>query len=1439
MKNGHLNGEVIQDPLGTCSRIYEPDGTPCEIKGYTSSLIKKIIVYISYFLTCGLLRLVFHWMPQWMLKCTHRLCPLPDAQKVLIKDSSGVYFVLRVLTSVIEDEGEMMVKLHTVPINKVAPDCSGSMDKDPNITIYFFYKKLKYIWDRDLCQFNLLSEWDGCPYVKLFPARPLPEHIVVNRRALYEPNEIVLRITPIIKLLLTKCLNPFYCFQAFSCALWFADDYWMYASCILIMSVLSLIMQVYELRRNEIALKKTVCGSALVSACREVNGLSDFIQVDSTELVPGDLIEIPRKGCVMHCDAFVLTGNCIVNESTLTGESVPVTKTPLPDNQQLDGGCNLNAMARHVLFGGTSVIQTRNYANERVLALVARTGFRTAKGELVRSILFPKPMKFKFTQDALKFVLALACLSVIGLGLSIYLMYRSGVDTKSMFIRALDLVTIVVPPALPVAMTVGIVFAQRRLRSQDIYCINPGAINVCGVVSVTCFDKTGTLTEDGLDLWGVVPNDQGNFGEPQFKPHELERGPLIETMATCHSLTLIEGVLSGDPLDLKMFQSTQWEFSEQISEDHCKFEMAVPAIVRPPAKSSSTHLPLESTVNPEMLPYEIGIIRQFPFTSSMQRMSVVARVLNSTHFNLYVKGAPEMIEALCRRDTIPSDFHSVLLQYTREGYRVLALAWRPLKISYTRVLRIPRERAEHDLLFLGFLVMENRLKPESAPVIQTLRNANIRPIMVTGDNMLTAVSVARDCEMIDELDRIIIVSAKPPPKVGLSSTNLDDVAAGDVTVGRTVPISFPVDANFSAPSSFVAMAHDSPLVEFHYAEDLHKPVTEVTATDGGWRNGQLRPSHPEKARHRWFRRRWKSRTRTPVTVAVNVDDGAAENDHVIDASHSHRVNIRMIDRPDFHLAISGKTWAVIKEHYPWLIPKLVVKGTVFARFSPDQKTQLIEALQSVGYFVAMCGDGANDCGALKAAHAGISLSEAEASVASPFTSKQQNISCVPTLVREGRCALVTSFGTFKFMCGYSLVQFFTTILLYTIGSNITDPQFLFIDLFLITTLSVTFGYTRAYAHLSVEPPNMHLVSAVTLMSLGFQLLVNYLFQLGSYLWVRAQPWYINLYEVSEDFELKNYESTVLFIISAYQYSILAIVFSKGAPYRRSIVSNTLFIVNLVVCLAVTIYLTTYPFDELLDFFQMVRIPSAIFLLIIHSAALANFMACYLLETFVDGVSFRRRLLHIRRALFPRRVERKDYERIREEIDRLAGSWPPIIRSASVQALPRELFNEGDAVPSTNLERRKLTTSGFSSDTEDESVSPGLTCLPAPGPPVHRVEVSKTVNNANITIIDSRPRRQPITSARSRRRHSAGELRLDSQPSRTSDSTVVHFDSPDDEDVFEYPPKESRHGTQPPWLRNVRRRSRSSGPTSEGLFVTFVSPAPDSIFVEPGGSYNRV
>lgn len=94
----------------------------------------------------------------------------------------------------------------------------------------------------------------------------------------------------------------------------------------------------------------------------------------------------------------------------------------------------------------------------------------------------------------------------------------------------------------------------------------------------------------------------------------------------------------------------------------------------------------------------------------------------------------------------------------------------------------------------------------------------------------------------------------------------------------------------------------------------------------------------------------------------------------------------------------------------------MVKTQVFARMSPDEKNEVVERLQALGYTVLMCGDGANDCAALKAADVGISLSEAEASVAAPFTSSIPDISCVIEVIKEGRAALATSFSCFKYMC---------------------------------------------------------------------------------------------------------------------------------------------------------------------------------------------------------------------------------------------------------------------------------------------------------------------------------------------------------------------------------------------------------------------------------------
>ncbi|MEE6501481.1 hypothetical protein FKM82_004204 [Ascaphus truei] len=607
-----------------------------------------------------------------------------------------------------------------------------------------------------------------------------------------------------------------------------------------------------------------------VSVCRSNQEVEEIL---STDLVPGDIMLIPPNGTIMPCDSVLISGTCIVNESMLTGESVPVTKTNLPDpwrdSRETESDIySTEVHRRHTLFCGTNVIQTRFYAGEPVKAIIVRTGFSTSKGQLIRSILYPKPTDFKLYRDAYLFLLCLVGVAGIGFIYTVVNSIIHKVPAGIIIIESLDIITITVPPALPAAMTAGIVYAQRRLKNLGIFCISPQRINICGQLNLVCFDKTGTLTEDGLDLWGIQRAE--------------------------HARQILD---------------------EATEEETALHNRIMPTVVQPPKQPVTEAKPAASQ---EMelfeLPttYEIGIVRQFPFSSALQRMGVVARVLGEKRMDAYVKGAPEVIASLCKQETVPADFAGVLEEYTKQGYRVIALAHRRLetKMSWHKVQNISREVIENNMTFLGLIIMQNKLKEETPAVLEDLHKANIRMVMVTGDNMLTAISVARDCGMILPQDKVIIAEALPPK---------DGQAAK---------------------------------INWHYADTL--PRSNLNAINS-------------------------------EDIPVKLVNDSLEDNQMI----------------DYHFAMNGKSFAVILEHFQDLVPKLVLHGTVFARMAPDQKTQLVEELQNVDYYVGMCGDGANDCGALKRAHGGISLSELEASVASPFTSRTPSISCVPNLIRYG------------------------------------------------------------------------------------------------------------------------------------------------------------------------------------------------------------------------------------------------------------------------------------------------------------------------------------------------------------------------------------------------------------------------------------------------------
>uniref|UniRef100_A0A8C2TQX4 Cation-transporting ATPase n=1 Tax=Coturnix japonica TaxID=93934 RepID=A0A8C2TQX4_COTJA len=1025
-----------------------------EAFGYQTQCCRKALCIAGYILSCGALLLLFYWKPEWDVWANCVPCSLEEADVILLRTTDEFQKYTRKKVTWID------LSTLTQPIGSNS-ECPLVADKDSVINRAIMkpqlkmrciqVQKIRYIWDFSVKEFRKvgsLEDSNTCHSIHHKYGAGLTGEERKIRQLVCGPNAIEVEIRPIWKLLFKEILNPFYVFQAFTLTLWLSQGYIEYSVAIIILSVISVGLTVYDLRQQSTKLHDLVeeHNKVQVTVCTKNEG---FKELESRYLVPGDVFLLDGKKLSLPCDAVLIDGSCIVNEGMLTGESIPVMKTllPLTESPEPWKTHSMEDYRRHVLFCGTEVIQAKSSGRGLARAVVLQTGFNTAKGDLVRSILYPRPLNFQLYRDAFKFIVGLSAIGVLG---SIYTICKPVSDVVAM---ALLLLTAAVPPAIPAALTTGTVYAQRRLKKKKIFCITPQRINICGQINLVCFDKTGTLTEDGLDLWGILPSEGSRFQKIHKFPSStpLPWGPVCGAMASCHSLVVLNKKIQGDPLDLKMFEGTHWVMSFMSS------------LVKILAHATSPFPDLFQA------PVEgIAILHQFPFSSGLQRMSVVSQKIGEEQYDLYMKGAPETVSSFCRQETVPSDFLEELKTYTSRGFRVIALAHKMLimlLIALQLTTALAKE-VESGLEFLGLLVMENRLKPETKPVLRELAAARIRSIMVTGDNLQTAVTVARSADMIHEASKVIIVEA----------------------------------------------------------------------------------SEPEGS--------------TPASIAWRL----AENSKASAAASSVSTIALEGESSNYHFAMNGKSYQVLVKHFYSLLPKILLNTTVFARMSPGQKSSLVEELQKLDYCVGMCGDGANDCGALKMAHAGISLSEQEASVASPFTSQIPNIQCVPELIREGRAALVASFAVVKYLTLYGLIQFVGTALLFWVSQLqiFGNYQYLIQDMVITLLVCLTMSLTEAYPKLAPYRPPGQLISPPLLLSVILNVCFTIAMQTCGFLLVKKQPWYValasrspgeNSTSSSAQSMVLSYEGTTLWPLSSINCIIVAFVFSKGKPFRKPIYTN--------------------------------------------------------------------------------------------------------------------------------------------------------------------------------------------------------------------------------------------------------------------------------------------
>ncbi len=431
-----------------------------------------------------------------------------------------------------------------------------------------------------------------------------------------------------------------------------------------------------------------------------------------------------------------------IDESALTGESAAVAKTV----DRLAGSDLPIGDQTNRAWMGTMAVRGRGEL------MVTATGMQTQLGKIAGSLQAVQPKPTPLQRHLGQLSRGLAAIAILIVGLVFIVGLAAGHPTRLMLMTALSMAVAIVPEGLPAVATVALALGARRMVRRHALIRQLPAVETLGSVSVICSDKTGTLTQNRMtaNTLAVTGCQIANHENPQCAEDSGVQ------------LLLIGGCLCNDA---RMMRNRQMSSGPAARED----SNGKPRASGDPTETALVEVAARYGLEQQELQSLFPRRSEIAFDSVRKRMATLHDVRTSRHQHgiplpgqlrdasrvVFVKGAFDHVLGLCSRVWIPSRpepldpagrsrLEQIHDDLASAGARVLAVAFRPVSDTETET------ELERDLVFVGMFGLSDPPRPEAKSAVVRCRQAGIRPVMITGDHPLTAITVARQLGIGDD-----------------------------------------------------------------------------------------------------------------------------------------------------------------------------------------------------------------------------------------------------------------------------------------------------------------------------------------------------------------------------------------------------------------------------------------------------------------------------------------------------------------------------------------------------------------------------------------------------------------------------------------------------------------------------------------------------------------